>query len=123
LTISKEHTERLLTDTPLKVKHGPLANSKRPLASATYFNFARTIDTISPWVDVAVRTIGPKAMRLDPEDPTTQAAIGAVLDQAQTFLKILKVCHGYTSASYQEDEVWVTHHETVIRDLPGKAAE
>jgi hypothetical protein len=121
MSISKEHSERLLTDTPLKVKNGPLAKSDRPLGSATYFHFARTIETVSPWVDLAVRAIVPRAMGLDPDDPNTQAAVGAVLDQVRTVFQVMKVCHRYTSATYRENEVWVTHHETVIRDIPGKA--
>jgi hypothetical protein len=121
--ISKEHTERLLTDTPLKVKTGPLAKTNRPLSGATYFNFAGTINTIAPWVDMAVRAIGPKVMGLDPDDPAAMAALGAIMDQVRTVFDVMKVCRTYSSATYLEDGVWVTHHQTVIRDLPGKKVE
>jgi hypothetical protein len=123
LAISKEHAERLLADTPLKVKTGPLAKADKPLSAATYFNFARTIDTIHPWVEMATRTIAPKAMRLDPDDPATAGVVGGILDQIRTVFEVLKVCHRYSSSTYLEDGVWVTHHETVIRDLPQKKVE
>src|SRR5262249_581446 len=80
LAISKEHAERLLADTPLKVKTGPLAKADKPLSAATYFNFARTIDTIAPWVEMATRKLAPRAMRLDPDDPATAGVVGGILD-------------------------------------------
>jgi hypothetical protein len=120
LSISKEHSERLLTDTPLKIKTGPLTKKDRHWSNVTYFNWARTVTALTPWVEMGVRAIAPRAMGLDTDDPNDIAKLEAILDQVRTGFEILKVFHSYSSATYLEDEAWVTHSETDIRDLPAK---
>jgi hypothetical protein len=124
LTISADHAKRLMGATPLKVRNGPLAKTDRPLAAAVYFNGPRTIDAITPWVDLGVRVITPKAMRIDEDDPAEKARadqmVSVILGGAHTLFDVLKVFRSYSSATYRDNEVWVTHHQTVIRDLPSK---
>jgi hypothetical protein len=128
LTLSESHTERLLTRTPLKVKDGPLADLKRPLAGAVYVDWPGLVDALAPWVELAVR-VGvarqkPAGKAQDPppaKDEGKPAAKGPsaeeILKQVRTVVEVLKVLRGYTSCTYFEDGALVTHSETVIQDL------
>jgi hypothetical protein len=106
LTLSQEHSERLLTATPLKTIGKPLADLKRPLVGATQFNFAGLVDLMVGW--------GDSAASLAPPDQRTEEAI----KQARTVIEILKVFRGYCSARYLEGGALVTHSEWVFVDLP-----
>jgi hypothetical protein len=114
LTISNEHAERLLTSTPLKTEGGPLADLKRPLAMATYFNWAGLIDAVAPWVDMGLRMAGPL---VDPVIGDVARGDQDLPTQVRTIMNVLRVFRTYTSATYLEDKVLVTHSETVFRDL------
>jgi hypothetical protein len=107
LTLSQDHTERLLTRTPLKIDGGPLAKPNRPLVAAAYVDCAAFVDAATPWVEWGVRT----AMGADAQD------VEEILKQVRTGLAILKVFRSITSATYVEGGARVTHSETVIRDL------
>jgi hypothetical protein len=107
LALSQEHSERLLTPTPLKVNGGPLADLKRPLAGATYINCAGLVDLLAGWAEAAA----PLAPAKDQEKVTD------VLAQVRTVLEVLKVFRSYSSATYFEGDALVTHSEMVITDL------
>jgi hypothetical protein len=110
LTLSTNHAERLLTNTPLKKSDASVADSSRNLASATVVDWAGMIDAITPWADIGVRMAAPFA------DPV----VGEAKDlpaQVHTVLEVLKVLRGYSSATYFEDGAWVTHGITVVQDL------
>ena len=111
LTLSHAHAERLLTPTPLKVDGGPLADLRKPLAGALYFNWPALVDTLTPWAEFGATAI------LDSKD-VPKDAHAEILGQVRTVLEVLKVYRGTTSATYLEDGVTVTHYETVIKDLP-----
>ncbi|MEE9603922.1 MAG: hypothetical protein V3V75_11490 [Thermoguttaceae bacterium] len=108
LSISKEHTQRLLQSTPLKVG-GLLAGSNRDLAMAVVFDWAGLVEAATPWVDMAV------AMA------TAEASVGTdtseLVDQVQTVLEVLKVLRTITSETRVEGDVTVTHTLTEIRDI------
>jgi hypothetical protein len=110
LTLSRAHTERLLTPTPLKVAEGPLADRKRPLAAANYFNFNALVDAATPWVVFGVQTA-----KLPPLPGG--GADADWLPQVKTVLEVLRCYRGTSSASYLEDGVLVTHTESVVEDL------
>ena len=107
LALSQEHSERLLTPTPLKVDGGPLADLKRPLAGATYVNCAGLVDLVAGWAGAAA----PLAPAKDQEKVTE------VLAQVRTVVEVLKVFRSYSSATYFEGDALVTHSELVITDL------
>jgi hypothetical protein len=119
LSISQDHTERLLADSPLKAEHGVLADTSRPLAMVVYFNWAGTVTTLTPWIETATSLFvsrhapggdgGEQPAGLRPED---------ILKQVRTGLEILKVFRSFASVSYFENKVLVTHSETVFKDLP-----
>jgi hypothetical protein len=128
LTLSESHTQRLLTGTPLKVKGGPLADLKRPLAGAAYVDWPGLVDALTPWVELAVRegVAHQKPAAKDQDQPAGKdqgkpAAKGPsaeeILKQIRPVIEVLKVFRGYTSCTYFEDGALVTHSETVIQDL------
>jgi hypothetical protein len=110
VTISQEHTERLLTATPLKADTGPLANNQRPLAGAVYLNWPALMDAIYPWVDYGV---GIAAAR-GGDDGNGQKE---TMKQVKEFIDILKCFRSYSSATYVEGKALVTHGQTVWQDL------
>lgn len=113
IAISQEHAERLLASTPLKVESGPLANTKRPLAMATYVDTAGLIDVVSPWVVMGVGMVEP-FIRLAAGDAAGKEEFAG---QVKTLFDILKVFRHSSGATYLEDGVWVTHGEVVVKDL------
>ena len=121
LAISEQHSERLLARTPLKVSSGPLADTKRHLAGALYFDWPQLIDAAAPWVDFGLGAAGPKLLAglLDePADGQEAQNEGDNLrKQVHTLLNILKVIRLFTSAAYLEDGILVTHTETIIKDI------
>jgi hypothetical protein len=101
-THSEDYAQRLLTTTAWQEKGGPLADLKRPLASAGYCDFAGFIDLLSPWVEYGLN----------------QAQQGEdVIDQVRTVMDVLKVFRSFSSATYLENNVVVTHSESIFRDL------
>jgi hypothetical protein len=120
LTLTEGHTERLLTATPLKVKGGPLADTKRPLAGAVYVDWPGLVDALTPWVEHGIR-VGVAQQKAAAKDQDQPAAKGSsaeeILKQMRTVVEVLKVFRGYTSCTYFEDGALVTHSETVIQDL------
>jgi len=111
LALSFGHAERLLTSKPLKLEGGPLADPKRPLAGATYFNWPALVDVAKPWVLFALEKGG--ITKMFGEGAETKADI---LKQVRTVLDVLKVFRISTSATYIEKGVLITHSEMVIRD-------
>jgi hypothetical protein len=102
LTFSQEHAQRLLKPTAFKAKSGPLADTSRPLVGAGYFSWSGFVDKAAPWVAYGL----------------TRANQGQdVQEQVQTVLEVLKCLRSYSSATYIDQDVTVTHSLTVIRDL------
>jgi hypothetical protein len=109
VSVSKEHTERLLKSTPLAVG-GVLAGIDRPRAAAIWINWKALVDAAIPWVDFAiVQTAASKDLA---EDQQT-----AIVQQARTALEVLKVVYCVTSESYLDDGVLVQHSLTEIHDV------
>jgi hypothetical protein len=114
LTISHKHAQRLLAQTPLRTDGGPLADLDKPRAVAAYFNGARVVRALRTWLEMGLRTTG--------VDPTQPVEVGdeswqGILRQVPTLLEVLSVFRSYSSSTYLEGPVLVTHSETVIRDL------
>jgi hypothetical protein len=122
LSFFQTHTDRLLADKPLKVEGGPLADGQRPLAGAAYINFAGLIEATAPWVEFGARHLGPRLLEkdgdgADQEDGGDAKKTEDIAKQVRALLDVLKVLRTYTSASYLENGVLVTHGELVIQDL------
>jgi hypothetical protein len=121
ITLSAEHAERLLARKPLKVEGGPLADGKRPLTGASYFNWPGFIDALSPWVMFAVDLApldkalsGDNTEKKDEESQKKQRE--QVVLHVRAVLEALKAIGISTSATYIEDGALITHSEVVIRD-------
>ena len=90
--------------------------------SAVRFNWAKLLGAASPWVDyVAGQFLGltatsAKGARLVAAHNNTQQA-NPILDQIHTGIKILQCFRGYSSATWLEDGVQVTHFESHWEDL------
>lgn len=119
ITLSSEHAERLLARKPLKVEGGPLADAKRPLAGASYFNWPNFVDTLSPWVMYALDQ-APLAQLVPGGNGGNQEAQKKqreqIVQHVRTILTALKAIRTSSSATYLEEGALITHSEVVIRD-------
>jgi hypothetical protein len=118
LALTHEHSERLLTKTPLKTTGGPLTNLNRPLTGAAYCNCEELINVLLPWVDLGIK-VGSGFRQGADENKTESTTLDwfELVKQLPAALEVLKVFRGYSSGTYLEDKALVTHSEIVIRDL------
>lgn len=121
IAFSAEHAERLLAAKPLKVEGGPLADTKRPLAGASYFNWPGFIDALSPWAMFALEQAQLEKVLPGSEDKKDDANAQKkqreeIIRHVRVVLDALKAVRGSTSATYIENGALITHSEVVIRD-------
>jgi hypothetical protein len=121
-TLSAEHSERLLTQTPLKVAGGPLADQKSPMAGAVYFEWAGIMTTLAPWIELGLRAGGPQLVEQVPAEllegaDSDEKKLESLIQQVRTVLDVLKVFRTYSSRTYFEGKVLVTHGESILRDV------
>ena len=142
-TLSETHANRLLESKPFKGKDGLTIDAKKPLASASYFDWAGFVDAATPWVDFALDKIEQETKRninnkpdnfnlkpeVKPGNPNEFQEIAfqakgpankefaAIREQVHAVLEILKVCRGFTSVTYVEQDAIVTHTRTIFKDL------
>ncbi len=109
ITISHDHTRRLLQKTPPAVS-GVLTQLDRPLACAGWFDWAALMDKISPWADFAIEQAA--ASRNQDGDH-----VKTIADQVHTALDLLKCFRAASSETYVEDDVLVQHELFEFRDL------
>lgn len=124
MSISTGHTERLLTATPFKVDSTPLANTKRNLSAAVWFNFHGFLDVVQPWTEYGITEAAKKfpiglEIEVDDGNEKQQAKGGVedVLKDVKSLFQILRVFRSHSSATYTEGGATVTHGETVIKDI------
>jgi hypothetical protein len=119
IAITEQHSERLLSKTPLKTSGGPLADLGRPLAGAVYFDWAALVEALRPWADFGLAEAGPDPLGelIDESAAKDQNRGENLRKQVHTLLEVLKVLRGASSVTYVEDGVLVTHAEIVIKDM------
>jgi hypothetical protein len=115
LAPSNKLAERLLTPEPLKIEGGPLTR-KKGVAAVVYLNWPALIDVAQPWVEAGL-TIYAEDRAGGDDAPKPAAGNKEVLEQIRTGFRILKAFRGYSSATFREGDTWVTHGESVFRDL------
>jgi hypothetical protein len=115
LAVTPEHTKRLLA-TSSPPAEGPLANVDRPLAAATYLNWAGLMDAISPWIEYASGLENYEAGDADGDEVVVPDPGAA--STVQSVMEVLKCFHCYASTTAVQDGVTVTHYEMHFRDLP-----
>jgi hypothetical protein len=120
-------TERLLEETALDIDTS--LDVKRPAAAVSHFQFAKMIDAARPWIDYGfdVATGKLKVEQADdaesqPDDAQAQQQaiamqLGFVMPQVQQFLDFTTALRNFSSVTYEDDGVWVTHSETHFEDL------
>ncbi len=105
------------------MKKGPIAQrGSDPIASACHFNWPGLVDAIKPWVEFGVEYyMASEAVNTgDSKDEFTTAqqdAFADIMDQIETGAEILKCFRGYSSVTYVEGSVIITHRESVWQDL------
>jgi hypothetical protein len=118
LTLSKEHTERLLSNKPLAHKTGPLAR-KGDLIGFAIVDWPAFVDAALPWVEFSIANHLPTEGAKDPKQAKEMAA--QYVKQAAELARILKCYKGAQSATYLEGGKLVTHVRKVIKDLDAPA--
>jgi hypothetical protein len=112
LSLSKAHTTRLLTAKPFKPDSVPLADTKKPLCGAMYYDNVALLEAATPWLDLAVdygvKNANPQAKEKDVED---------MRKQVHTLIEVAKCLRSCSSATYLENGVLVRHFEVHIKDL------
>jgi len=115
LAFSRDHAERILTSTKLKLKDGPLVAHDKGLISGTLLNFPQLGDVVIAWANAAPDLVPPDA----PEQAKMQVA--NVAKQVVDVVKILKCFREYQSATYLDGAKLTTHTRSVFKDLEAEA--
>ncbi len=105
VALSRGHAERLLDSTPLKINSLLLADTKRPLDSMFYLDWAGMVDVAAPWVTMAVE------MQTNFDDGEKAQRIAGKVLQA------LKIFKGYAAVTYRENGATITHSEASFADI------
>ncbi|MDH3719024.1 MAG: hypothetical protein OES79_12975, partial [Planctomycetota bacterium] len=125
MSMLPRHTIKIVKSQPLAVDGGPLKTTDRPLASVVYFSWENLIDMVTPWVNEGVRAyvrsmeeaLG--GLQLDEglnADGDSDMA-KPILEHVRQGAELLKAFRGYTSATYVEEGVLVTHSESRFQDV------
>lgn len=113
MSLLPETTKRLMPQSTSSVFFGPLADSKRPLAGAVYFDFDGIVEMLNPWIDYGVKT------SMNGQDPDEiEQQVGMIMMNVDFVSDILSCFKGVSAAMYQEDGATVTHTESLYEDLP-----
>jgi hypothetical protein len=89
------------TDSPIDVR--------RPAAKVASVRFPQLLDAVRPWVDYGFAVAAAQGGNENDSAATMQA--GLILPQVHQLLDVLAAVDSFTSVTYREDEVWVTHSE------------
>jgi hypothetical protein len=91
------------------------------LAAASYFSFARLIDTLHPWIEYGIEAgagmAGPLLGAAGGVEPTEPPDVKPIIDQVRSVLLVLKSFRGYSSVTYVDGDAMVTHSEWHFQDL------
>jgi hypothetical protein len=113
-------TEQLLKAAPPTIDTSLELN--RPAAVVAHFQFAKMIDALRPWIAYGfAAATGQLTTDVGDEPDAMQQAVmlqaGFILPQVNQLLDVLAALRSYTSVTYREDDVWVTHSEVHLKDL------
>lgn len=112
VTASEAHSDRLL-ETTAPALGGALADGARPRAVAGVFNWAGTVDALTPWIRLAAC----EAAKENLGDEVDEAQIDGILNQVDTVLEVLKAIRLCTVECYFEDGALVTHSVMEVQDV------
>jgi len=118
LALSQAHAERLLKDTKLSMKSGPLARAEKgDVIGVAVVNWEKLVDTALPWIEFNIR-----AMSIAPADDEAagkqaKEKAESMIQQARVAARVFKAWKQSSSVTYLEGGAAVTHGETIIQDL------
>jgi hypothetical protein len=106
-------TSRLLESKPLALE-SPI-DVRRPAAIVARVQLPKLLDAIGPWVDYGFAIAAQKAAEQGDAQSATMPA-GFILPQVHQLLDVFSAIDSYTSVTYLDDDVWVTHSELHVVD-------
>lgn len=109
MTISKDHSARLMQATPLSVG-GLLTETDRPLAVAVWVDWAAMVDTVAPWVDYFMEVSPALENAGDDQREMT-------VTQVHTVIELLKVLRKISNECYFKDGALVIHTLVELQDV------
>lgn len=109
------YTSRLLESRPLELD-SPI-DVRRPAAIVAYAQFPKLLDAIGPWVDYGFEIAAKKAQEQGDDPQAATMPAGFILPQVHQLLEVVAAIQSYTSVTYVEDDVWVTHSELHVVDV------
>ena len=112
-SLSIKDTDRLMTPTPLKLDGGPLADN-RPVLAAGVVDFGGMVQAMRPWIEQMAL---PAILQQMPENMPPGVGKKDIPPQVKTVLDVLGCLRTFTSVTYRDGTVTVTHSEMVIKDL------
>lgn len=135
-SLAPKQAVRLLEVGSPQAKTGPLSDTKRPMAAASYFDFAGTVDVVVPWVAFGVRSYHANQIMMEQfeqEEPANDDDEEAdeledldkeiarrsqnTMRQVRETAELLKCFRGATAAITVEDGVTITHSQMRFVDL------
>ena len=135
LAITAKHARRLLKSETLSAGR-LLSDTSQSAAVTAHFNWARLLDTISPWVDYTGEQLagfplfggapdfsedfGEEFSDEEVDNQPLQVEgldTESMLEQVHATLEILKCFRSYSSVTRVEDDTLVTHSEWYFQDL------
>jgi hypothetical protein len=102
-TLSRSHTERLLTPTPLKSKP---PTGRKDLLGFAHFDFPALLDAVVPWAE-AMPEVAP---------PESKEGVRKYVKDLLAALELLKAFQGFSSATYLDGDILVTHSQVNCKD-------
>jgi hypothetical protein len=122
-SMSPALSKRLLDETPLAID-SPI-DVRRPAAMVAHVQLPKLLEAIRPWVDYGFAVSAGQLQAGDEADEEQAAAAesaammpaGFILPQVHQLLDLLAAVASYTSVTYREDDVWVTHSELHVVDV------
>lgn len=107
-------TAQLIESKPLEID-SPI-DIRRPAAIVVHAKLPKLLDAIRPWVDYGFTVAAAKTAEEGGDPQAAAMPAGFILPQVHQMLDVLSALDSYTSVTYREDDVWVTHAELHLDD-------
>lgn len=107
-------TSQLIETKPLET-NAPI-DIRRPAAIVAHAKLPELLDAIRPWVDYGFTVAAAKTAEEGGDPQAAAMPAGFILPQVHQLLDVLSAIDSYTSVTYREDDVWVTHAELHLDD-------
>ena len=124
LTLSPVQSERLLTETPLRIAgsaNSPLSDTNQPLMMAMHYNNAATMDAVQLWANYAYELYqqyapAPNDFQPGPYDPQPRQEPDEIIELVKVTINLFKCFQSYSSTTYLDEGAQVTHYLYHFKD-------